>query len=358
MERTRRDDFDPWPANLIPTELAWAGMVVRTALLLALFATATLSGCLDDDSSGGGAALDSIPSGSAPTGEGAGTPASHGNHDRSESAVTVSRNSNGDYIAKKTVTLTNDFGGAANADVELTTRTGGVQFKAGEGGGYEIVASLEARAATEQLARQNLALLKVVHSDRLGAGRLSLDTEVQFPNNVNNLVGGLVAKLPASPSYRLTGLTNTGGAQASGLGGSLVSLSTDTGGVDVAGAFNTATLQADTGGIRINGVYNVVKATTDTGGINARIESSQTGSITLDSDTGGIDLRLLGPAGVGYDVQAEADTGGVSIAIGPTTDVGTQSRDHKHVRSAGFDEASIQVTVVATTSTGGVSVSA
>lgn len=330
--------------------------MARAALMLTLLALSLTAGCLDDtDSLGGSGSLDGIPPGQAPTGEGAGSPAEHGNHERTESDVTISRQGS-DYLAKKTITLSNDFGGAPNADVKLTTRAGGVTAEAWDDGGYEVVATLQGRGATEQEARANLAQLKVVHSDRLGAGRLTLDTQVQFPAEANRHSGSLVAHLPASPAYRITGTTNAGGVDVSGLGGPSVTLDSDAGGVSVAGAFNTATLTTAAGGVELNGVFNVVKASASAGGVSGRISPSASGTLDLESSAGGIDLMLGSDDGQAYDVEADVSAGSIRIALGDTDAIGTQSNNHKHVRSAGFEDAPIQVTVTVQTAAGGIDV--
>lgn len=333
-------------------------MTARSALLAAFLVASLGAGCLDDNDSLGGSSLGDIPEGRAPTGEGAGTPADHGNHQRAESDVTITRQGD-QYVATRTITLTNDFGGAANAVLKLTTKVGGVTAKAWDSGGYEIKATLQGRGDTEQEARTRLSTLNVIHSDRLGAGTLTLDAQVKFPTTTQGLSGSLVARVPESPAYRITGTTNTGGASVAGLGGPSVTLEADTGGVEVSGAFNTANLNTDTGGVALDGVFNVVQATTSTGGVSARITpSANEATIDLEADTGGVDLALGMGDGQGYDIDAAVDTGGISISVGATDPVGAQTSRHKHVRTSGYEDASIKVTVMLKTDTGGVDVTA
>lgn len=330
-------------------------MVVRSTVLLAVMGLALLAGCLDDDSTQSAGSFDGISAGQAPTGSGAGSSSTHGARTTTESPVTISRQGS-DYIAKKTFTYDNDFGGAANADVKLKTVSGGVEFADWNSGGYQIVASLQARASSEQAARDNLARLKVVQSDRLSGDRLTIDAEVQFPAGVNQLSGSLLARLPASPAYRLTGTTISGGAAAHGLGGPSISLTTTSGGVSAVGAFNTANLQTSSGGIALDGTFNLVKAETTSGGIEGRVRSTASGSLTLATTSGGVSLRLLGASTNGYDVTGDASSGGVSLSIGQSEPVGSQSPNHKHVRTVGYAEAPIRVVVDASTGSGGVSV--
>lgn len=321
------------------------------SLVACCLLVATLSGCIAEEGPVAGDAPAAIPSGAPPSGEQAGTTASHAQPTRVESAVTVTNNG-GSWVARKTVTLRNDFGGASAADVTLITDTGGVDASDWSQGGYDIVASLSGSGQTEAEARSNLGKMKVSHTDSLSNGRLTLRTEITGPGG-----GGLKARLPTQPSYRLTLEADTGGVSTEGLGGSVLTMTTDTGGVDATGAFNTATLRTDTGGIDVEGTYNTLRATADTGGIDARVKASASGTYTFEVDTGGIDVVLTGGSNHGYDVEASTNTGGIDLDIDDASDVGTQSRTHKHVKSDGYDGKAIRLKITAETGTGGVDVS-
>jgi hypothetical protein len=330
--------------------------------LLALFLVTSLAaGCVEPDAdlvgaggdSGSGDAPDSIPSGDAPAGDNAGTSSAHGVAERTETGITVEKQGTNSYVARKTVTLRNDFGGASAADVTLTTAVGGIDADDWSDGGYRVVVHLATNGQTEQEARARMAQMKVAHTDTLSSGRLTLKTAVTGPGG-----GGIDADLPPEPSYRLTMSADTGGVSTSGLGGSVLTLDADTGGIQAFGSFNTVTLTTDTGGIEVEGVINSLRATVGTGGFSGAIEASATGTYTIDVDTGGIDLTLAGGSQHGYDVTADADTGGVSLDLPGSTAVGTQSSSHKHERTDGFTSKGIQTTVSASTGTGGVDVEA
>lgn len=297
-----------------------------------------------------------IPSGAVPQGDNAGTPSSHGEPAREESAVTVTRDGS-QYVARKTVTLSNDFGGASAADVTLKTVNGGASAKSWSQGGYESLVSLTGRAPTEQQARDALAKMSVVHSDKLGSGRLTLSTEVKFPSTFGQQVSGqasIVLSTPPQPSYVLILKTVNGAVSSAGLGGSSISAQTTNGAVDVAGAFNSVTAGADNGGIDLAGKANSVKASTSNGRIEASLEPTASGSYRFTTVNGGIDVELRGSGA--FDVEAGCVNGGVSIDLAGGEAVGSQSGKHKHVRSTGYDAAAVKVTVDADTVNGSIDI--
>lgn len=324
---------------------------MRARPAIALLLVALLSGCVAEDGTPIGDAPGDIPAGEAPAGTNAGSAASHGSPQRTESDVTVTSNG-GNHQARKTVTITNDFGGATAADVSLSTHVGGVSAADWGEGGYKVVATLSASGDTEQEARSRLAQMKVTHSESLSNGRLVLRTDI--PSGPGG--GGISVHLPPEPSYRLTMGAGTGGLAVEGLGGSVLTMDTGTGGIVAAGAFNTATLSADTGGIELEGTYNTLRVLTDVGGVSGTVTASASGTHTYDVGTGGIDVRLTGGADHGYDVEASVGTGSVDIDLDDGTDVGTQSRTHKHVRTAGYDAKAVRVKLTAEAGIGGIDI--
>jgi putative adhesin len=328
-------------------------VVALRALLAAVLVGALLSGCAETAAP----IPEGITAGEAPDGPNAGTAASHGQPSRAESGVTVSRDGS-QYVAKQTVTITNDFGGAAASDAKLETVNGGVTAKAWSGGGYESLVTLTGRAPTEQGARDALAKMSVTHTDKLASGRLSLDTEVHFPSSFGNQASGsgsIVLSAPAEPAYRITAESINGGATVTGLGGSSVSAHTTNGGIEVSGAFNTIDAGASNGGIELRGKANSVKADNDNGGIEADLEPTASGSYTFKTTNGGMEVSLHGPAG--FDVSGDCVNGGISIDLDGGKDVGTQSRTHKHVQSGNYGTASIKVSVEASTVNGDIDIS-
>lgn len=329
-------------------------MALRALLLLGLLAATALSGCLSD-----GGDLGPIPSGAAAEGPNAGTASGHGDPARSEGGVTVQRQGS-QHVARQTVTLANDFGGASAASVRLETGAGGVTSRAWTEGGYRTVVLLEARADSEAVAREWLGRLAVRHSDRLSGDTLALATEVDFPDDRPDgvsLAGTITATLPEEPSYAITLLAGSGGAVSAGLDGSSIRADTGSGGVSIDGAF--ARIEADTGsgGIALDATANSVVATTGSGGVAGRLRAGGSGLWSFQAGSGGIAVDIERAAGDAFDVEADVGSGDLAVSLSDGEPVGQQTRDHAHLRSAGYASAAIQVRLQADTGSGGIAIS-
>ena len=329
-------------------------MVGSRALLSGLLVAVLASGCLGDT----GASLGGIPAGAAAEGPNAGEPSSHAEPQRTDGAVTVDLEG-GQFVARQTVTLTNDFGGAAKATVALATGAGGVSTRAWSEGGYKVVVLLQARAPTESMARDGLEDLSVVHSDRLGGGTLSLATAVRFPTGFTDGVsrsGTITSNLPEEPAYSIELGAGSGGATSAGLGGPSIEADTGSGGISIEGAFGRMVADTGSGGIELSGIANEVTASAGSGGISARLKAGASGTWEFGTGSGGIDLTIVRGGGAAYDVEASAGSGGVDVDLSDGEAVGSQSRNHQHVRSEGYSSAPVQVAVDISTGSGGADV--
>ena len=331
-----------------------AGVVARSLALAALAVNLLLAGCLADD----GADLGTIPPGSPAAGPNAGSASDHGTPDRTEGAVTVQQE-NGAFVARQTVTLSNDFGAASQATVHLTTGAGGVTTRAWSEGGYRTVVLLMARADTESQARTWLDRLSVTHTDRLTGDGLALATEVNFPEdrpNDVNLAGTITATLPEEPSYAIELDAGSGGAVSTGLSGPSIDADTGSGGISIEGAFARIEADAGSGGIEVDATANSVDLDGGSGGIAARLRAGAGGLWTFSLGSGGLDLDIVRGDGDGFDIEADVGSGGLTVSLSDGEAVGTQGRDHAHVRSSGFAEADVQVRIVADTGSGGIAI--
>lgn len=319
--------------------------------IVALFVVVSLSGCVvsDDD-----ADQSPVTGGSPPSGSNAGSPTAHGTPKRTEGSVSVIRQGD-QYVATKAITFTNDFGGAAGAVVEFTTKAGGIEVESGSGGGYRIVATLRSHAATAEAARAGLERLSVTHSDQLGSN-LALTTTVHFPSNANGLSGGISGSFPTAPAYRLDLDASSGGIAVADLRGPLVDAHTSSGGIAIEGTFDVIKARASSGGIAIEARAGDVDAVTGSGGVAGSLEPLRTGTWHLEAGSGGVAVALE-RGNAAFDVDATATSGSVQVSLRDTEEVGSQSAKHVHVRTTNWSSASTRVTVTAETGSGGVAVS-
>lgn len=350
--------------------------VVSTRRLCGHLATALvalgLAACTGSDGDnlydGGGNATDGCGevTGSGP---GSGSASAHADASRSESEVEITQE-NSKFVASRIVTLSNDFGGAAQADVTVDTGNGNVGTCRRDGG-YVFKVYAYARGASEQEARDNLDRVSVSHSDTLAAGTLTLDTSatltaiddpglpVPLPGTgTDNVEWGatVLAGLPASADYTFDLGTSNGVVEATGFSGSSATLDSSNGEVALDGRWDEATLDTSNGYVVVDGDFGGLDASTSNGGIVADLDSRRSADVTLDTSNGEIDVHLRASGAAGYDLSGDATNGEVEISVAGTQPVGTQTDESKHYQTPDYDSRAVQISVQADTSNGGVSI--
>ncbi len=295
----------------------------------------------------------------ADDGPGAGTAGSHGQAQRSDGDVQISQEGS-DVVARQLVSIANDFGGAGNGNVTLTTTNGDVLDCVRGNGGYRTNVHLEGRGSTEQEARAALASMSVAHSDMLTAGTLRLSTVVQF-NNAGSTSGGIslppiigtgssggsgnlrrsasiVAGLPSAPSYAFNDSTTNGDVIAAGFSGSDAKLSTTEGDIGLDGDWGQSTLS------------------TSDGDIAAQLHTSQSGSHNVSTTNGDIDVALAISGTPGFDLSASTTNGAANIDVAGTDPVGEQTATSAHRQSPGYSGSAVKISVGADSTNGDVTI--
>lgn len=329
------------------------------AVLSIAFATALLSGCISD-TSGPAADADDPGTAGAPRGSEAGSPSSHGTPQRADGPVEV-RSEGGQFVARRTVTVVNDFGGAAESALTLKAFNGGVAVQASDNGGYQFRAELYGRGATEDQAREALGALRLDATDSLSGGRLTLgftltsgDLPVALPlvsGNANN-GGGFALFVPPQPGHEVTAESSNGGVSVEGLHGPSLTVDTSNAGVHVAGAFGAVDLDTSNGGIDLDGTFHDVKADTSNAAVHADLSPARSGRFEAKTTNGGIAVEV--PAsGAAYDVTGDTSNANVVIRLDGSR---IQSEEHATYRSPDFASAPVQVTIVLSSSNAGISV--
>jgi hypothetical protein len=256
-----------------------------------------------------------------------------------ESTTSASIGSDGKWHAAKTVTITNDFGGASHCDLTMSTVVGYTNAKTWSESGYKFVATLEGKGDSEKEARTNLEALSVIHDDSLSGGTLDLSVTIEnSQGSWNNQEGDIEAYVPSSPSFTVDAESTVGLIRVSGLHGDKLTADTTTGTINCESDFDSLGLQATTGSI------------------NVEIASKASGNYDISTTTGAISLNVKNMNEYGYDVTADATTGSISINLSNTESVGDQSDDHKHVKTTNYDSKAIKITMDIETTTGTISV--
>jgi DUF4097 and DUF4098 domain-containing protein YvlB len=332
---------------------------------LPLLALLLLAGCLQPPVS---VSVDdagpSDPSdGSPPAGANAGSPATHGTPQRTESPVTVEREGNR-YVARRNVTVTNDYGGATAASLTLHTRNGGVAVQPWDDGGYRLHARVEARADTEQAARETLAAIEVATVDDLGPV-LTLRMEARFREPAatslpvrlgDQLSWGatLSAWLPPEPILALEARTTNGAVAVRGMHGPEAEAHATNGAIALDGAWQLAQLVTTNGPIVVSGTAADVQATTTNGAVTGTVEVPRGGRHRLESTNGAITWSLATRDGQVYAVDATTQNGRVTVDLPGLKGSGSSF----HGQTPGYDEAEHQVALELETTNGPIRVAA
>ena len=288
-----------------------------------------------------------------PVGARAGTAATHGAAQRTDGPVSVEPDGN-QYIAKRTVTLANDFGGAVRSDLVLSTFNGDVALQPSQDGGYLLVAELHGSGATEDEARKALELLELQATDGLQGDRIGLSftlvsgspTPLPVPvvmvDTVNN-GGSFRLWVPPQPAHGV-GMNSTNGDMAvSGLHGPRYLAGTVNGDIAADGSWDQVEARSTNGAITVGGgTINDVTAENTNGDLAITAAPSRTSAIRLTSSNGDIDVAVPRDPAVAFDVEGDTTNGEVTIAV---EEHDSESEGHGAYRSPGWASARVQLTL-------------
>ena len=353
------------------------------------------------------ALFEGTPDGGAPAGQAS----AHGEPQRDdgtvETGMTPPLQLPGLFWARRTVTLTNDFGGASLGHVFSGVDAGSIAVGTERGDGYTVEVVLQAQGMTEQDARDALDRMEVTHTDSLEPDGLHLSTVVKqkgpsspLPVPVGLDLGGygwaeMHVTLPDAPAYELSADTSYGEIGVSDLRGPSIQLTTSSGDISAervhagtlavetsSGDIGLDTVQADdleasassgdvtaesvrlgkamldtsSGEISLQGAVDTLEADASAGGITLDAYARHTGAYKLSTSSGDIDVTLLTGVGRAYHVRAEADSGQVTVDL-PDAHAATEKDDRADVTTDGFDDAALQTILDLETSSGDIAVS-
>lgn len=351
---------------------------------------------------------DALFQGAADEGAPAGAPASHGEPQRDDGTVESGMSPPlqiPSYWARRTVTISNDFGGAAVGHVFDGVDAGSITVATAAGDGYSIEVHLEAQGMTEQDARDALDRMEVAHTDTLEADGLHLTTVVKQRDAVSPIplvsigTGGfgwaeVLVTLPAAPAYELAADASSGDVSVSDLRGPSVQLTTSSGDISVerlnvgtleaetsSGDITLGTVQADdldasassgdvtgealrigkalvdtsSGDIGLQGAIDTLEADASSGSITLDAHARSTGAYKLSTSSGDVDVVLLTGLGRAYHVKAEATSGEVTVDL-PDSHTQDQEDDSAEVVTDNFDDAPVQTILEVDTDSGDITV--
>jgi hypothetical protein len=333
--------------------------------IIAMLLVVSLAGCADPDFSttddeGASSQTDTSRSspGASPTSPPASPSAppsgdrrSAGAPERSETPVTAGL-SGSQFEARQTFTYTNEVL-ADVAQVTVNFGAGGLELQPSNDDTYSVAITLYGRGATEATARANLDGMSESHSESSG---LSLTTSIEHVRGNNN-GADIVYILPSSLYLEVLKIdAGSGDLSITGMSGDVFSFSTGSGDHDYQ-ELQSKTLRADAGSGDMTGTgIQLANLDVDTGSgdHDLAVKAIASGTWTLNAGSGEITLEASGGS---YDVTASNGSGSIDLNFEGAQPVGKQDDDHQHVRSAGFDNAPIRVTVSMNTGSGDIDAS-
>jgi hypothetical protein len=339
----------------------------------------------------------------------AGSPHTHGAPKRDDGSVSsgpASATQIPSAWASRWVNITNDFAGADRANVFFGVQSGSITIVPGNADGYRVEAFLEARALTEQEARDSLDRVTLTHTDTLEPDGLHVKTLVEHKPAQSVIPGvqiglsdyawaDVTVYLPSGPAYELGADTSSGSLDVSGLRGPSFLLSTSSGDLSAHGV-NAGNFQADTssgsitldsiqastmvldvssgsidgnalrvgnlkansssGDITLKGVIDSLDVDASSGSLDLDAHGDASGAYKLGASSGSIALKVLSDTMRAYKVTADASSGSVTIDMKDAHTSNSKRGDHAEATSDNFAAAAIQTVVDLSTSSGDITV--
>ncbi len=327
---------------------------------------------------------DAAGSSSASGGQGNEAPA-HGEPRREDGPVETGFDPlQGGFHASQTITISNDFGGAAWATMTIQNSAGDVNVQPWDRADYLVTAILTARGTTEQDARDNLASMRLVHEDKLLSDRLVLATAVEREDQWTPVVtinlrmlrtASILVQVPASPGYDvhvdtssadisigdLSGGdfvvdTSSGDASATGILAEKFVFDTSSGDIKFDGRADTIVGDTSSGSVSIDAIVNELVIDSSSGTVTVDARPADSGRFFVDSSSGDVALTVPAAERHGYRVLAESSSGDIHVDLQGTQPEGPQDEDAVHVVTTDLEARSIQTIILVGTSSGSIDV--
>jgi hypothetical protein len=280
----------------------------------------------------------------------------------------------GPFCAQRILTVEGDMTLTSLA-ASVSLVSGDVQVVPSAEGVWSLVATIQTRGLTPQMARDRLDGQLIWSID--GPDGYALDvrrepTGVVYGGSVDVLI-----MLPASAIYEGSFTTTSGDVGVDGLAfeglkvastsgdiairdvrASTLDAETSSGDVEVEGAVGRLVGKTASGDIEIDARVAEVELKSSSGSIDARLETSRSGSMNVETSSGDAILELAESPTRGYDLQARTGSGDIEIRLSD----GTLEQDGEDAREATFrtssyDRRDIRSSVSIRTSSGDVLVS-
>jgi len=172
------------------------------------------------------------------------------------------------------------------ATLEIVNTNGAITVEAVDGNTVDVKATIRARGATEEAARESLKQVEI--KEDAGPGRLRL--EARHPRLRQAIDVKFTLRVPRNVKVNLQSVN---------------------GAIDITGMKASVRAETTNGAVKGRGLWSSVDASTTNGGLDIQMDGLGPDGVRLETTNGGIDLRL--PAETKATLAARCVNGGISV---------------------------------------------
>jgi len=253
-----------------------------------------------------------------------------------------------------TATGIESFSGSITLDniyLEVDIVNGPIKVSTWNKNEYSINVTIKAKGPSQADAEDNLNDLNILFEESLlqDQMRLVIGHSIPFLSESRYILE-VDAFLPGNAMINLKLDSSNGGISLAQINGIVLEMETSNGRLNLEDVY-AKNISGRTSNGRIDGKIEaeIVDLSTSNSRIDVEIPSSITGDYSFHTSNGAIKLTVGFFPRVGYDLDLSTSNGDIDIAI-PGLEYGENQRTNKEAQTKGFEDKSVQITIVAYTS--------
>lgn len=255
---------------------------------------------------------------------------------------------------------TREFNGVLTADsvlLDVNSFNGPIKVSTWDKSEYDIVVLIRAKGNTVTEAEENLERFGLDLDESVVGGKVKLVLRHNVASTLTSRYSVQVeAHLPARATVDLDLDSSNGGIHLADVAGGTINLRTSNGMLEF-DDLTASKIDAVTSNGRVEGELEAPDASVSTsnGGIDLVLPCTVTGRYVLRTSNGHVHLRVSGSTSVGYDLDLLTSNGSIDIDLS-NLEYSLNQRTSKEARTRGFTEKTVKITIVASTSNGGMDI--
>ena len=240
---------------------------------------------------------------------------------------------------------------------EAINVNGGFTLSEWDEDGYLLSARIRARGRTEDDAQSNMDKVGISLNDVLDSGTQELELLIDVPTGLWNRINVEVTLyIPTEVMMDLELSTTNGGIHLESIQGGEFNVDTTNGDLE----YTNILAETVTGSTTNGDVSGKVEATdffgrTTNGQIELTIPSTMTGTYTLTSTNGGIDVQVSQTEDNGFNLDSSVSNGGVDFTL-DGLDYSVNTAKSKKATTDNWTSADIQIEITASTTNGNIDI--